>query len=137
MVGRRFFMAGKIVFNMFEQGRVITLSEAKEAKGIQWNEHATFKGVYLKHILCGADTDNKFSCHLVRIDPGCEIGEHIHAGKWETHEVISGEGQCTIDNKRVDYMPGVLTAIPDSVKHKVIANEKGLLLFAKFVPALL
>ncbi len=130
-------MAGEILFARFEQGKVIAPSAEKDAMSIKWNAHPTFKGVYLKHLLSGADTNKGFSFHLVRIEPGCEIGEHIHEGKWETHEVIAGAGQCAIGEKNIDYAPGVLTAIPDSIKHKVMAGEEGLLLFAKFVPALL
>ena len=95
------------------------------------------KGVFLKHLIKGVDTEGKLSCHLVKIDPNCVLEEHIHEGQCELHEVIEGEGNCILDTKKTPYNPGRITMIPKGIKHKVIAGNSGLVFLAKFFPALL
>ena len=73
---------------------------------IQWNEHPRFKGVSLKHLIRGQDTDGKLSCHQVRIDPNSVLDEHIHAIRLELHEVIEGEGRFVLGDKETAYYPG-------------------------------
>ncbi len=34
----------------------------------------------------------QLSCHLVKINPECEIGDHIHENNLEIHEIIYGSG---------------------------------------------
>jgi quercetin dioxygenase-like cupin family protein len=101
-----------------------------------WNPHSVFKGVYLKHLIKGEKTNNQISCHLVKIEPGCEIGLHNHIGKTELHEVIEGYGDCITEGKGVHYKTGCVALVPADNNHKVTAGEKGLVLLAKFFPAL-
>ncbi len=103
---------------------------------IDWAAHPKFAGVYMKNVLTGKDTDNRFSSHIVKIEPGCEIGNHIHEGKTELHEIIEGQGTALVNDKKIDYTLGVVSLIPDSVPHEIKSGEKGLLLLAKFIPAL-
>lgn len=91
----------------------------------------------MKNLLSGSDTAGRLSCHLVRIDPGCEIGNHLHDGKLELHEVIDGEGSCTVGEKVLQYRAGVVSFIPDNKYHRVEAGDRGLFLLAKFSPALI
>ncbi|MEW6104711.1 MAG: cupin domain-containing protein [bacterium] len=84
----------------------------------------------------GEATNGKFSCHLVKVESGCEIGEHIHGDKWELHEIIGGNGKGILADKEIQYELGVFVVIPEGVKHKVIAGEEDLYLLAKFVPSL-
>ena len=123
--------------NLFDSGRSRIGEMDRAVEDIGWNPHPTFKGVFMKHVVTGADTKGRLSCHLVRIDPGCEIGDHIHAGKLELHEVINGRGQCRIGEETVDYAPGMVAYIPDDMHHRVTAGETGLELLAKFSPALI
>jgi quercetin dioxygenase-like cupin family protein len=123
---REYFEAGSLFIN----GKVVNI------KSLVWNEHPAFKGVYLKHILKGEDTNNTLSCHLVKIDAGCEIGTHNHCGKTELHEVIFGHGKCFVGEKEIDYTTGKITVMPADINHKVTAGDEGLFLFAKFFPAL-
>ena len=81
-----------ITYSMVEQGEIFYQNKKILAKEIAWSAHPTFKGVYLKHLVKGEDTDGKFSCHLVKVEAGCQIGSHIHEGKWELHEVLEGIG---------------------------------------------
>ena len=119
-----------------EEGKVIYLEKEVEVKDLVWNLHPTFKGVSLKHLIKGEGTNGKFSCHLVKVESGCEIGEHIHQDKWELHEIIDGMGKGILADKEVCYELGVCTVIPEGVKHKVVAGDEDLYLLAKFIPAL-
>ena len=123
-------------FEQFNNGSLALPSKTVDFKNLPWNPHPTFKGVALKHIVTAADTNGQFSYHLVRIDPGCKIGNHIHATQLETHEVIRGFGECINNGETIDYQPGTISIIPAAIPHEVTAGEQGLYLFAKFMPAL-
>lgn len=123
--------------NDFDTGKLHINNTCIDIESLQWNEHSAFKGVFLKHIIKGEDTDNKLSCHLVKIDPNCEIGIHNHAGKCELHEIVNGEGFCTIEQSKFDYHKGVIGFIPADKNHSIKAGNEGLFLLAKFFPALL
>lgn len=118
-------------------GQVTSLSKNIQKGQLDWNLSPAFKGVTLKHLICGADTDGQFSAHIVHIEPGCAIGEHTHPGKWEMHEVISGTGCCLLDTKAIAYEAGAATIFPPDVKHQVSAEDQDLYILAKFIPALL
>ena len=107
------------------------------ADALAWNDHTSFKGVSLKHLVRGEKTEGKYSCHLVRVRAGHEIGDHMHEGRWESHQVIEGDGTLTLGDRKVEYVPGVTAVIPEGLKHKVIAGDTDLYLLATFVPALL
>lgn len=103
---------------------------------LTWNPHPSFKGVFLKHLVAGKDTDNALSCHIVKIESNCILDTHLHDGKIEIHEVVSGNGVMYLDNKEISYSTGRICIIPANTLHKVIAGKDGLYLFAKFTPAL-
>ncbi len=123
--------------NFFDEGRMIYMGKVYDLGSIEWNQHPSFKGVFLKHIIKGMETGNRMSCHLVKIEPLCELGSHIHEGKMELHEVISGSGSFTIEEEIFDYSPGVVSYIPDDIKHSIKAGNDGLQFFAKFSPPLI
>ena len=125
-----------LVHTAVEQGTIITLQKKTLTKELAWNAHPTFKGVYLKHLATSEDTHGKFSCHLVRVEAGCEIGSHIHDGKWELHEVLEGGGECILAAQNIPYQPGVTAVIPENMEHTVRADQE-LYLLAKFIPALI
>jgi quercetin dioxygenase-like cupin family protein len=117
-------------------GEVIAGSNQKNVSELSWNIHPKFAGVALKHLVTGADTKGKFSSHIVRIQAGCEIGEHLHPGQWELHEVLQGQGTCLIEGKTIAYAVGTSNVIPADEPHSVQARETDLYLLAEFVPAL-
>ena len=123
--------------NIFNEGTAAVSGALCRIGDIGWNPHPTFKGVSMKHVVKGADTDGRLSCHLVRIEPGCEIGDHVHEGKMELHEVVAGRGFCVIGDETVDYAAGSMAYIPDDVRHSVKAGTEGLEILAKFCPALI
>ena len=63
---------------------------------LPWNPHPKFTGVSLRHLATGADTGGHLSLHHIRIDPGCSIGNHTHAGMVEIHDVLSGRGYACL-----------------------------------------
>lgn len=120
-----------------EAAKIIGLSYETETAHLNWNPHPKCRGVALKHLLTGEFTDGKLSCHLVHIQAGCEISEHIHAGQFELHEVLSGQGVGTLVEKNIPYLPGTTIIIPANKPHKVVAGKDDMYLLAKFTPALL
>lgn len=118
-------------------GYVVSLTKDMNIDECTWNQHPTFAGVALKHLVCGADTEGQFSAHIVHIKPGCAIGEHTHPGKWEMHEVIAGNGECLLNTKKIAYQAGSATIFPPDVHHQVTAKDEDLYILAKFIPALL
>lgn len=124
------------IFDTMESGTVCGSGASRSCSDQVWNAHPTFKGVELKHLVTGADTDGGFSVHLVRIAPGCAIGDHDHPDSWELHEVADGNGECILEGKSIAYEPGILAIMPLGKQHAVHAGKNGLKLLAKFVPAL-
>lgn len=125
------------IFTALDSGRMTGLNAEIDAGSLKWNPHPTFAGVDMKHLMTGKDTGGLFSMHLVRLEPGAEIGDHIHEKNWELHEVAEGSGVCLLDGRRVEYAPGVAAVMPESVPHSVQAGATGLCLLAKFMPALI
>ncbi len=123
--------------NYFNKGKLYISDKCVDVESLEWNEHPAFKGVFLKHIIKGENTNNSLSCHLVKINPDCEIGNHNHPGKTELHEILSGNGTCNIEQTNINYKKGVVGFIPADKDHSVKAEKDGLLLLAKFFPALL
>lgn len=126
-----------MIFTEFDNGTVCVPNVETEAKGLEWHPHPSFTGVALKHLVTGGDTDGRFSVHLVRLEPGAEIGDHVHAINWELHEVVGGTGLCRLGDREMEYRLGVVAVMPENVSHSVHAGPDGLCLFATFVPALL
>lgn len=127
----------KKISEIMEDGRIFAGGKLSCVKDRIWNDHPTFAGVAMKHLLTGAETGQMFSSHLVRVKKGCEIGSHIHAGKLELHEVLQGQGKCLMHGGEIFYGQGVTALIPADERHSVQAGDEDLYLLAKFVPALL
>jgi mannose-6-phosphate isomerase-like protein (cupin superfamily) len=60
----------------------------------------------------------------------------VHPTQLETHEVIDGNGICRNDGVELQYDSGTISIFPAASEHSVRAGSDGLLLFAKFMPAL-
>ena len=101
-----------------------------------WVPHPSFEGVHLKHLIKGADTGGQLSCHLVRVEPGKALQSHTHEGQWELHEVVEGQGTARLGETEIPYHPGRMTVIPQNAPHSVQAGDQGVVLLAKFFPAL-
>jgi len=121
----------------FETGNIyINGVELNKTDNIEWQKHPKFYGVFTKDLFSGKDSNNNMSAMLVKIEPNCEIGNHIHGGKAELHEVVYGDGAALINNSSVVYRPGFISLIPADVPHSVKASDSGLVLLAKFTPPL-
>lgn len=123
--------------NNFENGTICTITNIVKAGDIEFNPHAKFKGVSLKHLATGNMTNNQISCHLVKVEPFCTLDTHVHEKNLEIHEVIYGAGTCHIADNTVFYNVGSIGIIPANVSHKVEAGATGIYILAKFTPALL
>lgn len=121
-------LAGKIGF--FDR-------EDLTVQDLAWQPHAKFKGVFQKNLVKGENSGGKFSCHLIKIGDGCEIGNHIHEGNWELHEVVGGTGLGYMAGREIVYEPGVTVVVPESVEHKIVADKGDVYILAKFIPALI
>lgn len=121
----------------FSSGNIAQVTRSKDATILDWNPHPSNTGVNLKHLITGDETDGRFSVHLVKLDAEAKIGEHVHENQWELHEIVGGEGVCILDSNRITYEPGDINVLPENIKHCVQAGEDGLLILAKFIPALL
>lgn len=124
------------LFEKFNCGALLLPQTTKSFESLDWNKHPTFEGVELKHIITADDTNGAFSYHLVRIAPNKKIGNHVHAEQLETHEVIGGSGICVNEGIKLAYSIGKISIMRKGMPHEVIAGNDGLLLFAKFIPAL-
>lgn len=119
------------------EGNIVYTDKELKVKDLEWNPHPSFAGVFLKHLVKGDSSDGKFSCHLIRIKDGFEIGEHIHDGKWEFINIVGGEGKGEIAGKEIVCELGVSLVVPENVKHRIVADHGDVFLLAKFIPALL
>jgi quercetin dioxygenase-like cupin family protein len=115
---------------------IVSIDSNQDAVSLPWSPHPKFAGVALKHLVTGKDTGGRLSLHHVRINPGCAIGDHAHTGQVEIHDVISGEGTCTVAGKEIQYVPGIMGIMPADTLHRIDAGAEGLLLLATFCPPL-
>ncbi len=121
---------------LISNGFVEYLNDSTKCSDLNWNPHPAFEGVSLKHLITGSKTEGQLSCHIVRIDPGCTLETHTHENQWELHEVIKGGGEAELAEKNISYHPGRTAVIPKGKTHSVKAGSEGLVLLAKFFPAL-
>lgn len=122
---------------LFETGKICMELNNYESILTEYVAHKTFKGVYLKHLVKGEQTNNQLSCHLVKVEPFCVLENHTHPNNLEIHEVILGDGICNIAENQSEYTVGTIGVIPANTPHKVVAGKDGLYILAKFSPALL
>ena len=118
-------------------GTLYLADRSEEIEKLPWNPHPKFEGAFIKHLIKGADNDHLASCHLVRVNPGCQLTDHIHEKEWEYHHILEGAGTGYLDGRPMDYKAGVIAVIPKGVHHKVVAGPDGILILATFLPALL
>ena len=120
-----------------DSGAIYYTDRSEKSADLQWSTHPSFKGVYLKHLIKGGDTDGRFSSHLVRIDPDCCLETHCHENQLELHEIMEGEGVFYLNQEVFAYQPGKMAVIPMAETHRVQAGKQGLTILAKFFPALM
>ena len=121
------------LFEQFAAGRLVTEADAWSAVEHPWKAHPTYSGVMLKDLIPAEGSGGLYSFHLVRIEPGMEIGLHTHPEHVEVHAVLEGSGRCRFTGEAHPYEPGTLARIPAGVEHEVLADAGGLRLMAIFV----
>lgn len=130
-------MTPKEMTGPMAQGLLYFSDRTEEIEKMEWLPHPKFEGAFLKHLIKGADNDNLASCHLVRVNPGCQLSDHVHEHEWEYHHILEGEGTGYLGGKEMAYRPGKLAVIPKGATHKVVAGDSGIVILATFLPALL
>lgn len=120
-------MHKKVIFD----GLSTLNDQIKFIDDIVWENHPNFKGVYIKNLI--TNPQYNFSCLLVKIENNNEIGEHKHENQIEIHDIISGEGELTIDNQIIKYSPGCVGVIPSNTIHSVKSIKNDLIILAKFI----
>ena len=54
------------------------------------------------------------------LDPGCEIGWHVHHGDGETDYILKGEGEYSDNGTIVTLHPGDIAFVDDGEGHSLI-----------------
>jgi|AGTN01.2.fsa_nt_gi Mannose-6-phosphate isomerase len=129
-------MCNNHVAELFADGKVFFPGKELNAAKLSWYEHPAYKGVFMKDLVLGADTEGAFSCHVILVKKGFEVGMHDHKAEWELNEVIEGTGYMVIDGKKVACRPGLSYVTPPGIEHDVSAPNEDMIMTAKFVPAL-
>lgn len=129
-------MTAEFLLAAFADGKTVFEDAEHSAATRPWTPHPKFSGVRMKTLVGTVETGGEFSCHLVRIDPGCTLDDHVHEEQNELHEVLEGTGVMTLGGRDARYRAGTLGVIPRRSPHAVRAGEDGLVLLATFVPGL-
>lgn len=56
--------------------------------------------------------------HVV-LQPGCEIGWHVHRGDGETYYILSGVGEYSDNGQLVTVYPGDVTFVDEGCGHSI------------------
>ncbi len=92
---------------------IIKLNEIKEvAEEHFWNGEGT---IYLRRYV--DEKGNKFL--LVRVLPGCSIGEHTHSTNMEACYILSGHAKVLYDGEVFPLAPGDVHYCPQGHAHSV------------------
>jgi quercetin dioxygenase-like cupin family protein len=130
-------MTPKAINTPLASGSMYFQDRTQEIEKMEWVPHPKFEGAFMKHLIKKADNDQLASCHLVRINPGYQLSDHIHENEWEYHHTIEGSGTGYLDGKEMAYLPGKIAVIPKGATHKVVAGDDGIVLLATFLPGLM
>jgi mannose-6-phosphate isomerase-like protein (cupin superfamily) len=57
--------------------------------------------------------------HMV-LQPGCEVGSHVHSGDCETVYVLKGSAHCKVNGEMMEIGPGMVHFIADGEEHYMI-----------------
>ena len=55
----------------------------------------------------------------VFLDPGCEVGWHVHHGDGETYYILKGTGEYNDNGTLVQVYPGDMTFVDDGEGHSI------------------
>lgn len=67
----------------------------------------------------------------ITIKKDCSIGVHSHTGDEEIVTVISGKGILNINNKKIDFLPGMINVTKENENHSIEnLNDEDLVLIA-------
>lgn len=105
---------------------------------IPWENHLTAAGVKIKPYISRKEHCIDVTCMLVKVPPGVEVPEHIHASQDDILFPLSGKAIMWIDGVGdFPLIPGVAVRVPKGVRHKIYGVREELLIHDVFFPALI
>ena len=103
---------------------------------LTWKPHSLSAGAQIKPLVTKRDDDLNVSCILVKIPPGIEIPEHIHAEQVDILYPLSGRAEMYVEGKDVFVLePGIVVRVPMGAKHRIFNVTEELLIYDVFHPA--
>jgi len=121
------------ISRLIEEGNTY-LPGQKSGTRSAYYSNPDWSGVRLLDLASGADTGSAFSSHLVRVQKGCEVPDHLHENQWEWNAVLAGQGKMILDGREILFGPGDTFTTPPGVRHTVVADKEDIALLAVFVP---
>ncbi|HOD85502.1 MAG TPA: cupin domain-containing protein [Methanoculleus sp.] len=121
------------ISRLIEEGNTY-LPGQKSGTRSAYYSNPDWSGVRLLDLASGADTGGAFSSHLVRVQKGCEVPDHLHENQWEWNAVLAGQGKMILDGREILFGPGDTFTTPPGVRHTVVADKEDIALLAVFVP---
>ncbi len=72
----------------------------------------------------------------VTLEPGCEIGWHVHHGEAESYFVIAGSGEYNDNGTKRTIKVGDITYTPDGCGHGLLntSTDTDLVIMANIIP---
>jgi quercetin dioxygenase-like cupin family protein len=103
---------------------------------IQWTDHPTAKGVYIKKIITKAEFgDESPTIMMVKVPVGSEVPEHVHEGQEDILYITSGSATMWIEGMGdFQLREGILMRVPRNTKHKIVNVKEELIGYDVFSP---
>lgn len=76
----------------------------------------------LEHIRNGAEElygKGRVFSHLI-LEPGCEVGWHVHKGDGEIYYILKGQGEYNDNGTTVTVYPGDVTFVDEGEGHSLL-----------------
>jgi quercetin dioxygenase-like cupin family protein len=100
----------------------------------EYVNHPKEIGVKMKHFFSNADNDRLNNLE-VRIDPGCQISQHIHDNSSEFYYVVDGSGDFFINGQWSQVKKGDAMKAPMGEEHGLKnTGHEPFILFSTFSP---
>ncbi|MHC1629414.1 MAG: cupin domain-containing protein [Methanoculleaceae archaeon] len=128
-------MENQSIARLMEEGAAFFPAE-KAGRRTAWYSNPAWTGVALADLASGTDTQDAFSSHLVRVQKGCEVPDHLHESQWEWNAILSGHGRILLDGREISFKPGDTFTTPPGVRHAVVADMEDVAMLAVFAPGL-
>ena len=89
-----------------------------DANSLPWSPSRSFPGAQVKHLETRSSHPG-LSFHVVKIEAGAEMTEHVHEQSIETLYVISGRCILNVDKQQFGGGAGFCATVPARAPHSV------------------